>query len=668
MDELSHWVALHDGEYKTELPPAMAKSWDISYSLGVNPDKEALDIYAPQKYLGLKEQFALIFIYANRAANIYLPTIENKDVAIALFDDGGCLMRLYGSKFFLSSLDDMGISRWSKWDIASSGANAVSLGFSLNQTVTMSGAQNFCKALMPVHVCFSPFSVVTNYLFAGAKPLGATEQYTLSGGVALIYRDAQEEENCHTMSTAMIREIATHLFFVDILSKTLPMSSEGALVIDKDISNGEMTIINYNQRLFSVLEIPQQYLFAKKIAALIDPGPVNQELWDIISREQTKREHNIDITVQGVRASYIVSLIVQEQPGLRVKNIHLFFDTEKRINQYISTRIGNNARMSFQNIIGRTPVFLRTVEHAKLMAQSDSNILILGESGVGKDLFAQAIHNASKRRNGPFIVVNCGALPRELIVSELFGYVAGSFTGSKKGGNIGKFELANTGTIFLDEIGDMPLDLQVMLLRVIENKSFMRLGGTRETSIDVKIISATNSNLVHNVEQKRFREDLYFRLSTLQINIPSLRDRPEDIVFLSEHFLQSSSKKLHVSPPALSESAKALLKALPWKGNVRELQNLFEYLSLAYAGEVIEPKHINSYMNSMYQTRNNIDFTYDYEPQVVSGDSSSWSRKIPKQHLESVLLANRFNKSLAAKELGVSRKTLYRWMKEHNLE
>ena len=182
---------------------------------------------------------------------------------------------------------------------------------------------------------------------------------------------------------------------------------------------------------------------------------------------------------------------------------------------------------------------------AKAVAKSESNVLILGESGVGKDIFAQAIHNASDRRDKPFLALNCAALPRDLIASELFGYEGGAFTGAKKNGNIGKFQLADTGTIFLDEIGDMPLDLQATLLRVIEQKKFMRVGSSSITNVDVRIIAATNANIQKLIDQKKFRADLYYRLSTLQFTIPPLRERGSDIILLAEYFIQAVSRRIN---------------------------------------------------------------------------------------------------------------------------
>ncbi len=302
-----------------------------------------------------------------------------------------------------------------------------------------------------------------------------------------------------------------------------------------------------------------------------------------------------------------------------------------------------------------------------LTAKSDRNILILGESGSGKDIFAQAIHNASGRRSKPFIAVNCATLPRNLIASELFGYVEGAFTGAKRGGNIGKFELANSGTLFLDEIGDLPLDLQAMLLRILENNSFMRLGATKETSVDVKIISATNANIIRMIEQKKFREDLYYRLSTLQLLIPPLRERGRDVILLARRFLSLNTTRPSNPPPALSKDAEDALMQIQWRGNVRSLQNMIENLALLHAGETITRQQIEDYMDSTYGRFSALPATNTPPPTAGTEGGVRYYRKLPKDALLRALSDHRYNKTATARSLGISRKTLYRWIQECGL-
>ncbi|MCI6153281.1 MAG: sigma 54-interacting transcriptional regulator [Fusobacterium perfoetens] len=252
-----------------------------------------------------------------------------------------------------------------------------------------------------------------------------------------------------------------------------------------------------------------------------------------------------------------------------------YFKEEEEKQQKVRNQLlnkGHVAKYTFSDIIGISNKMINIKKMAEKMSKTKSPILITGESGTGKELFAQSIHNSSERKNFPFIALNCGALPENLLESELFGYVDGAFTGAKRGGKMGFFEFAHNGTLFLDEIEGMTPLLQLKLLRVIQEKEFMRLGDTKLISIDVRIIAATNRDLEEMMLRGEFREDLYYRLSTLQINIPPLRERPEDIFPLIEAFSEENKKKLY-----LSSEVKKALYSYYWRGNIRELRNYIDY-------------------------------------------------------------------------------------------
>ena len=260
-----------------------------------------------------------------------------------------------------------------------------------------------------------------------------------------------------------------------------------------------------------------------------------------------------------------------------------------------------------------------TIEVARMAARSSSNVLIEGESGTGKELFAQAIHNASKRSAGPFVAVNCGAIPRELIASELFGYSEGAFTGAKKGGNPGKFELADGGTLFLDEIGDMPLEQQVALLRVIQEKSVSRIGSNQVIPVDVRIICATNKNLLELMQTGRFRQDLYYRLNVINLRILPLRERKEDIPVLFQHFLQQMNQEGNqLSQQDVIEH----LLSYDWPGNVRELQNVVErFVHLEHMPDRSWHHHIGQ---TLLPTRQNDDGNLSIQQAHARYKTNSW--------------------------------------------
>lgn len=311
---------------------------------------------------------------------------------------------------------------------------------------------------------------------------------------------------------------------------------------------------------------------------------------------------------------------------------------------------------SFSNIIGISKA-INTVKHRALqVASSDSTILITGESGTGKEIFARAIHHASPRRNNAFVSINCGAIPEMLLESELFGYEKGAFTGADKSGKLGKFEIAHHGTIFLDEIGDMPIHLQVKLLSAIQNRQIDRIGGTSPVNIDVRIIAATNKNLEAMIETMAFREDLFFRLNVIPIHVPPLRERPEDLAVLIDFITDKFSKRLEKSISGFSQDAQDALNKYNWPGNVRELENAIEYA-------------INMESEAKVRLINLPDRIVKYAKIKDNSDGSLKERLevYQKQILLDVLdqTGNSLaGKRLAAEILNISESTLYRRIKE----
>ncbi|MFY9324558.1 MAG: sigma 54-interacting transcriptional regulator [Syntrophomonadaceae bacterium] len=308
-------------------------------------------------------------------------------------------------------------------------------------------------------------------------------------------------------------------------------------------------------------------------------------------------------------------------------------------------------------IIGSSPIISELRNTLLEIAASPSSVLITGESGTGKELFAQAIHYCSKRAKGPFIKLNCAAIPESLLESELFGYVEGAFTGARRGGRTGKFELANEGTIFLDEIGDMPLTMQAKLLRVVQEKEIERIGDDRPTAIDVRIISATNKDLSALISQNRFRLDLYYRLNVVNLHIPALRERKEDIPLLTSHFIQELNRKLGRQIRDVDEAAMSLLMQYHWPGNVRELINVLEKTMNFCHSPVLRPEHLATYLRQ--QT------SVPYETSKLSLKTGLLATEY--EQIRAALKASRGKRQQAAKILGVSRTTLYRLMKKHQM-
>jgi transcriptional regulator with PAS, ATPase and Fis domain len=340
--------------------------------------------------------------------------------------------------------------------------------------------------------------------------------------------------------------------------------------------------------------------------------------------------------------------------------IVITFRESQYYHKLVGKFMGYRASYKFDDIITNNDNMKKTIELAKKASKSDCNILIEGESGTGKELMAQSIHNYSSRKNGPFVAVNCSSIPRELVESELFGYEKGAFTGASRDGNPGKFELANSGTIFLDEIGELPLDIQSKLLRVLDNNKITRVGGNYEKQLDVRVIGATNRILLNEVKKKNFRADLYYRLNVINIRTIALRNRKEDIDLLIRYFVKSLNlKNIHQSR-LVGNAYIERMKNNIWLGNVRELRNVVErdyYLSdelICSSDYLTETKQTLNSKNNIYN-KNNI-----------------MCEVIPIQMLEKESIQNAIEKCSGnlvktAALLNISRSTLYRKIKKYKI-
>lgn len=333
------------------------------------------------------------------------------------------------------------------------------------------------------------------------------------------------------------------------------------------------------------------------------------------------------------------------------------YKIEKELNMYKNEfKKINSAKYELDSIIGESREIKELKELTKRIANTNSNVLILGETGTGKELFANAIHSLSKRKDGPFIKVNCGSIPSELLESELFGYEEGAFTGAKKGGKIGKFKAADGGSIFLDEIADLPMNMQVKLLRVLQEKEIEKIGSNTPEKIDVRIISATNKDLEEMIKKGEFRLDLYYRLNVVSMVIPPLRKRKEDIAVLSNKLIEEISKEEKIKVDGISKGALDLLKKYDWPGNVRELENVLERAINYLDGEtIIKIKHLPMKISGLKEDR---------ELKSLKEEMEEYEKEI----ISNALLASNRNKTKAAEILKISRTALYEKIEKYKLE
>ncbi len=335
-------------------------------------------------------------------------------------------------------------------------------------------------------------------------------------------------------------------------------------------------------------------------------------------------------------------------------------ENQRLVTENLLLRDEFSARLSVSKIIGKSRVMLDAADSIQKVAPAKTTVLLLGESGTGKELFARAIHTLSPRKENPFVPINCAAIPRELLESELFGHEKGSFTGAAEK-KLGKFELANNGTVFLDEIGEMDISLQSKVLRTLQEEEIERVGGTKPIKVDVRIIAASNKNLENAVAQKTFREDLYYRLNVFPIAIPPLRERRDDIPLLAKYFVSKYSKEMKIKEKTIAPGAMDVLMDYRWKGNVRELENIIERALILSDGSEIKPEHLRLLPESAEISEIPLDGTLEYTAKAALRIAES-------KRIRKALKDTNNNKSRAAELLDVSYKTLLTKIKEYGLE
>jgi transcriptional regulator with PAS, ATPase and Fis domain len=436
------------------------------------------------------------------------------------------------------------------------------------------------------------------------------------------------------------------------LNASFTFIDEGMVAID---SNGQ--ILHINNEAIRIFKVRPEEIGNRNIREFLSPEST------IMSKarkgESFTIEECIKISNSKLYAYRITARPVLNQYTKKLDIVILkFVDCTK-----LNNRSGHSALYHFEDILGESPELRSAILQAKRFSESPENILLIGESGVGKEFFAQSIHN-SHRPKGPFIAVNCAAMPRELVGSELFGYEGGSFTGADRYGKPGKIELAHGGTLFLDEIGDMPLERQAILLRALQDKKVMRIGGHSYKEVDFRLIAATNKDLMKMVEEKTFREDLYYRISVLTVYIPPLRERIRDIDDLSRIFIEDYCRRHDWKIPEISPEAKRLFNAYHWPGNVRQLQNAIYHAINTISGNRIEPHNLPHYVRAGTCR----DMAANITGFGQCGNETFSLKQIEKATIEAALQRVDNNILSAAELVGLSRATLYRKLKEYNIK
>ena len=564
--------------------------------------------------------------------------VEGSGFVISLSDPAGIMLYVIGDEEAISLSND-NVAVGADWGETSVGTNSVGTSLVIDAPCQFWGYEHYSR--LPQRWAGSGCSVhgpagtiIGNLAISG--PVEKSHLHTL--GMVVMTASAIEMQ-------LKLREVLDHFNVVNQHQEAIINSiSEGLFILDV---KGEILLAN--DYLAKFLHTGREALLGQRIGELFS----DENLLNAIRNGEEITDYLTELAWAGSHHSCTVTCRKMNQQTGSPETLLLIEESirAKKLAQRINV---NDVLLTFRDIIGADLPFQATIGIAKAAAETSANVLILGESGTGKEVFAQAIHSGSMRKNAPFVAVNCGAIPKELIASTLFGYEEGAFTGAKKGGSPGKFELADKGTLFLDEIGVLSLDGQAVLLRVLDQKMFTRVGGKKTISVDVRIIAATNRDLLQESLAMHFRQDLYYRLNVLSIHLPALRDRKGDIELLSEHFLRRMCQRYQRDITEITEDARELLRTYPWPGNIRELQNTIERAVVLSTKAELDRQDIQALLPELA------------EPMPVPA-AGRWDRPVQtdrdeRERLRAVLEECHWNVSKAAVRLGGARSTLYRKM------
>lgn len=601
-----------------------------------------------------KELISISLPFMNELYNF----VKGSGFFLVLTDDEGCILNLIGDKEILEESSKFKMVPGAYMDEMSVGTNAMSIALSEKVPIQLSGEEHFIAAY---HRWTCSAAPIKNQ---EGKIIGALN---LTG----------YSKNVHSHTLGMV------VAAVNAIEKMLELkSSNDALALaNKNIEN----IFNSISVGLLTADLSGNIKIMNKIAADMfgykETEMKKIKIWDLIE-DWNKILDTVyskgsfvyeDVYVNALKnkLQYNLSVYPVYNSKMQIVEATYVFNEIKKGRKLAGRLLSSRAIYTFDKIVGKSQNFLKVIEYAKKISDSKSTIMLTGESGTGKEVFAQAIHNSSSRNDQPFIALNCGAIPRTLIESELFGYEEGAFTGAKRGGNAGKFELADEGTIFLDEIGEMPLEMQTRLLRVIEEGIITRIGGVNQIPVNVRIIAATNRELKEEVEKGNFRKDLFYRLNVLPVYLPPLRERRDDIPLLINYFMKKTSKHLNKRIVKITPDEMEMLKNYDWPGNIRELENVIELM--------INTELVSSLGN------NNKDVQKNKIPQVSRGAEDNMTAQldennekvndepleleyIEKIHIIKVLKIFNGNISLAANALSIGRNTLYRKIEKYNID
>ncbi len=631
---------LSDPKVPISLRPMIYESWSRCLREGIDPLSKETRVSLPSDEVQTIFQRSQLYEYAMPTISQLTMQARQTGYIITMSDCLGRLIYLDGDHQALHQAETMNFTLGADWSEQAIGTNAIGTSLAIGEPLQVFAAEHFCSGVHEWVCSCAPIRDPLTQDILGTIDVTGPWQRAQSHTLGLISAAAKViEDNVYSESLRQRLQLLN-----EYSTKCKRFYSDGVLVFDT-----RFHLIEYNYAA-------QEMIIRKTGMHLTDI--LKRHTWHSLILEHapisTKQSYSVyldglDEFVEVYRITHM-----NQRLGFIIVISHA---------QAI-TKPNTHTKGPWSRIIGCSPAIKSAINQCDVVAQTNVPILLQGESGTGKELFAHAIHDASPQNAGPFVAVNCGAIPRELLASELFGYEPGSFTGGAKDGRKGKFEEAQNGTLFLDEIGEMPLDAQVYLLRVLQEQEVTRLGSSRKIPLKVRIIAATNKSLHEQVSSKTFRTDLYYRLSVVSVTIPPLRERQDDIAILSLYLIAQLANKHHLPIPEIGpEMINHLKDSYRWPGNIRELQNTLEHAVIFCRNGRITDNDLPS------STASDIVNSDKHKNLFIPSVSSSSDPLFPTQDedLSQLFQAVNGNISELSRRLGVARSTVYRRLRKIGL-
>ncbi|EDT83974.1 sigma-54-dependent Fis family transcriptional regulator [Clostridium botulinum] len=581
-----------------------------------------------------------LIIIATPFMNKLYQFVKGSNFFVILTDGDGCILNVIGDESILKEAFNVKMIPGAYMNEKNMGTNAMSMALSEKSPIQISGEDHYVKAYHRWTCSAAPIKDIDGKIIGILDLTGYSENvhsHTL-GMVAAATNAIEKMIELNNYNRALqISKKSIENVFNSIQRAILRVDLSGAI---NTINNNAIELLGFNENDIKSM---------KMWDLIPDWSMVLDEIYDKGSFvDEDVYVHCLKNKLQLNLSAYPIY-----DSSMRIIEVTCLLSDIQKTRKLAGKILSGQAIYTFDKIIGKSKKLVSIIDYSKKIADSRSTILITGDSGTGKEVFAQSIHNYSDRKDKPFIAVNCGAIPRNLIEFELFGYEEGAFTGAKRGGYRGKFENSHGGTIFLDEIGEMPLDMQIKLLRVIEEGVINRIGSSKQIPVNSRIIAATNKDLRKEVEKGNFRKDLFYRINVLPVYLPALKERREDIPLLIDYFMNKTSKHLNKRKVEIHSVYMERLMNYHWPGNIRELENIVELIINAENVEIIN--NINHYGSKEVRDKAKEE-TMVFNLEIVE-----------KNHIKKVL--NKFdgNVSSAARALGIGRNTLYRKIEKYSL-